>query len=146
MEESTKRPAPTTKPSNRQPGSYRINLPVEITYSYPILRDAIYFVIWLLDKVTVEYWETFPPKPATQRIGVVKRGKPLTDEQIARDFEIAGDNQIDEKTVRNWRKAALSLDMIRTRRAPRGMKYAVVNTMKWPNTDPQPKLPDWAKL
>lgn len=146
MEESTKRPPTPTKPTKKQSGSYRINLPAEIIYSYPVLRDAIYFIIWLLDKVTVEYWETSTPKPATQRIGVVLGGKPLTDEEIAREFEIAGDDQIDKKTVRNWRKVACSVDMIRTCRAPRGMKYAVVNTMKWPSTEPQPELPDWAKL
>src|SRR5690349_3880751 len=147
------RPAPKTPAPSKSPkqtreqatGEYRINLPADITYAYPKLRDAIYLVIWLLDKVTVEYWETFPTEPRTQRIGVVLRGKPLSDETIAREFEIAGKKPIDKKTVRNWRNAARSIDMIRTFRAPHGYKYAVVNTLRWPSAKPEPHLPDWAK-
>ena len=133
-------------PVPKQRGPFRINLPADITFAYPVLRDAVYFVIWLLDKVTVEYWETSPPKATTQRIGVVLGGKPLTDEEIARDFEVAGKDKVDKKTVRNWRKVSCSVGMVRADRTPRGMKYAVVDTMKYPNTKPKPKLPDWAKL
>jgi hypothetical protein len=124
---------PTTNKSTQR-DSYRVNLPSKITRSYRDLRDGLYLIVWLLDKVTVEYADG-----PEQRVGVALRGTPIADEKIAKHFNC------DVKTIRSWRTNAQALDLIRTCRAPHGYKYAVVGTFKWPKKPPNPHLPEWAK-
>lgn len=100
--------------------TFRIPVSTGIFDHYPEIGDAIWLLLFYIDKTTEER-----PAPNEKFTGIVLGGRPVRDAEVAVTFNCP------LKTVRRWRYRLEYHGLIRARRTPFGHVVEVVNSQKW---------------
>jgi hypothetical protein len=93
----------------------------------PVLKDAVWLFMWLINRTT---WET-------EGRGAVLGGIPIHDDRPAKELGFP------VKTIRRWRRMLIRGDYISIVRTPYGFRYTVLKSKKRQNRQKRdlPKLP-----
>lgn len=101
--------------------TFRIPVSTGIFEHYPKIGEAIWLLLYYIDRTTVEV-----PAPDGRPVGRVLGGCPVRDSEIARVFCCS------TKTIRRWRNRLDLHGYIRARRTPFGTVIEIPNSQKWP--------------
>ncbi|HEV2488622.1 MAG TPA: hypothetical protein VGT03_02350 [Candidatus Acidoferrales bacterium] len=100
--------------------TYRIPISTGIFDHYPEIGEALWLLLFYIDKTTEER-----PAPNGKFTGIVLGGRPVRDAEVAEAFNCP------LKAVRRWRSRLEYHGLIRARRTPFGHVVEVVNSQKW---------------
>lgn len=100
--------------------TFRIPVSTGIFDHHPEIGDAIWLLLYYIDKTTAEV-----PGANGKFTGIVLGGRPVRDREAAERFSCA------VKAVRRWRLRLEYHGQIRARRTPFGFVVEVVNSQKW---------------
>ena len=115
--------------------TFVIPFSTKVLWMYQEVGDAIWLWLWSIERTTVEYCAA-----GGGRLGIVLRGKPV------RDSDIAAEIHASERTVRRWRERLSDLGFILEHRTAYGHRIAVLNSYKFPKREPSGKVPEWTIL
>ena len=101
--------------------TFRIPVSTGIFEHYPKIGEAIWLLLFYVDRTTEEI-----PAPDGRCIGRVLGGCPMRDAEVAKAFCCS------TKTVRRWRRRLASHCYINARLTPFGTVVEVINSQKWP--------------
>ena len=101
--------------------TFRIPVSTGIFEHYPKIGEAIWLLLFYVDRTTEEI-----PAPDGRCIGRVLGGCPMRDAEVAKAFCCS------TKTVRRWRRRLASHRYINARLTPFGTVVEIINSQKWP--------------
>ncbi len=106
-------------PTSRK--TFRIPVSTGIFEHYPKIGEAIWLLLFYVDRTTEEI-----PAPDGRCIGRVLGGCPMRDAEVAAAFKCS------TRTVNRWRHHLTERGYIRSLRTPYGCVIEVMNSQKWP--------------
>jgi hypothetical protein len=121
LEVDTKSNITTSSPgSTEKEKTFRIPVSNGIFEHYVHLRDALWLLLWYIDRTTQEVEDT--PR---LKVGIVRGGVPTRDSAVAESFFC------DKKTICRWRNRLAKLGYISQRITPFGAVVRVNKSKKW---------------
>ncbi|MGH9711005.1 MAG: hypothetical protein ACRD37_10720 [Candidatus Acidiferrales bacterium] len=101
--------------------TFRIPVSTGIFEHYPRIGEAIWLLLFYVDRTTEEI-----PAPDGRLIGRVLGGCPMRDAEVAAAFKCS------IRTVNRWRRHLIKHGYVHSLRTPYGCVIEVVNSQKWP--------------